>query len=63
MKCVCGYEQQEDFEQVNIGGALPHTQEVWGSLSFKRIRACRIHICPKCGTLKIVKETVEESLR
>jgi acetone carboxylase gamma subunit len=58
MKCVCGYEYSDDYdengEQILIGDEefliskfeLPYNQ-------YEDIKIETVFICPKCGTLKV----------
>lgn len=50
MKCVCGYEQKNDFNIVTY--TVPITDRISRQCSYEKL-----YFCPKCGTVKIkIKE-------
>jgi hypothetical protein len=63
MKCLCGYEYKEEFDEENynikviigdtefnkIEGTFIIKEKNWDS---SRIKEIELYSCPKCGTIK-----------
>ena len=54
MKCICGYEQKDDFERVSL------VEPVTANIE-KRIMIHMLHYCPKCGTAKVNFKRMQEN--
>jgi hypothetical protein len=51
MKCLCGHNQEEDFEEVNL---YHYSFDKLLEIPFRNEIKMRLFACPECGTLKTV---------
>lgn len=58
MKCICGYEQEEPFE--NFGISISHPEN---RLVSKRQVFESLFICPKCGTIRYEENVFQRLLK
>lgn len=55
MKCICGYERENDFDLICYKKVSPDGRYV------QRICYEGLYACPKCGTIKIkTKEDIHD---
>lgn len=52
MKCVCGYEQKEPFENYKL--IVPFMKDM-----MKIYHHPNLYICPKCGTIRFEENKKE----
>lgn len=52
MKCICGYEQEEDFKTVEYNRPI-------NNMILEHIEITGLYFCPECGTVKVKPEEMD----